>query len=123
MIIDFSNPWTFLIWYFITAGILFASYKTKKSKLCLIPISYFLLILALHAFNPQWMEDIVIHRVFNFLGLATALSFYVVMDEVETRRKFISQVFKNRYKKDKLPSDLEDYEEDDDDSEEDNEND
>ena len=48
--------------------------------------------------------DIAIHRFFNFLGLAASLSMFVVMDEVETRRKVISQVFKNRYKKDKMPS-------------------
>jgi hypothetical protein len=45
--------------------------------------------------------------VINFLGLEVSVSFFVVMDEVETRRKFISRVFKNKYKKDKLPSDME----------------
>ena len=111
MIIDFSNPWTFIVWYFITVGLLFASYKTKKSKLCLIPVIYFMVVLALHIYYPEWIEDITIHRVFNFLGLAVSLSFFVVMDEVETRRKVISKVFKSRYKKKK---DLDDsYDEDD----------
>ena len=99
MIIDFSNPWVFIVWYFITAGLLFASYKTKKSKICLVPVFYFILILGLHLAYPDWIKNVTIHRVFNFLGLATSLSMFVVMDEVETRRKVISQVFKNRYKK------------------------
>ncbi len=106
MIIDFSNPWVFIVWYFITAGLLYASYKTKKSKICLIPVCYFLLILALSVANPEWIDDVLIHRVFNFLGLSVSLSMFVAMDEVETRRKVISQVFKNRYKKSKLPSDM-----------------
>ncbi len=106
MIIDFSNPWVFLVWYFITVGLLYASYKTKKSKLCLIAVLYFLIVLGLSAANPDWIDDVLIHRIFNFLGIAASLSMFVVMDEVETRRKVISQVFKNRYKKAKLPSDM-----------------
>ena len=112
MIIDFSNPWAFVVWYFITAGLLFAAYKVKKAWICLIPTIYFLIILTIHAANPDMMINNTIHRVFNFLGLGTAISFFLVVDEVETRRKVISQVFKNRYKKDKLPSDLEELSED-----------
>ena len=98
MIIDFSNPWVFLVWYAITVGLLFASYKTKKSLICLIPVIYFLIILGITA-DGYMLEDIQIHRFFNFLGLAAGLSFYIVIDEIETRRKVINQVFKNRYKK------------------------
>ncbi len=114
MIIDFSNPWIFLLWYVITVGLLFAAYKLKKSKICLVPVIYFILILLLHSRNPDWFMDIGIHRFFNFLGLGAALSFFVVTDEVETRRKVISQVFKNRYKKSKLPSETGELLEDDD---------
>ena len=69
MIIDFSNPWFFLLWYVITVGLLFAAYKLKKSKICLVPIIYFILILAIHAGNPDWFMDVGIHRFFNFVGL------------------------------------------------------
>ena len=105
MIIDFSNPWVFLFWYIITVGLLFTAYKLKKSKICLVPVFYFILILLIHSQNPGEFMDIYIHRFFNFVGLGASLAFYVAMDEVETRRLVISQVFKNRYKKDKLPSD------------------
>ena len=111
MIIDFSNPWVFITWYFITVGLLYASYKTKKSKICLFPVVCYLIVLGLSVVNPTWINDMFIHRVFNFLGLAASLSMFVIMDEVETRRKVISQVFKNRYKKSKLPSDVENLEE------------
>jgi len=104
MIIDFSSPWPFLIWYAITAGILYASYKTKKAWICLIPTAYFLIILAVSNALREQCLDIYMHRVFNFAGLAVSLSMFLIIDEVETRRKVISQVFKNRYKKDKLPS-------------------
>ncbi len=79
MIIDFSNPWIFLLWYVITVGLLFAAYKLKKSKICLIPVFYFILILALHAGNPSWFMDIGIHRFFNFLGLRS-FSFFLYGD-------------------------------------------
>ena len=120
MIIDFSNPWVFLFWYIITVGLLFAAYKLKKSKICLVPVCYFILILLIHSKNPDWFMDIYIHRFFNFLGLGASLAFFVAMDEVETRRLVISQVFKNRYKKDKLPSEARELlEESDEESEED----
>jgi hypothetical protein len=100
MIIDFSNPWVFLVWYVITAGLLFLAYKTKKSLICLVPVVYFLIILAITA-NSYYIEDMAIHRFFNFLGLTAGLCFYIVIDEIETRRKVINQVFKDRYKKNK----------------------
>lgn len=102
MIIDFSNPWVFLVWYIITVLILFSSYKLKKSWICLIAVAYFLLILGLSIYYNEALYDVTTHRVFNFLGLAFSICMFVVMDEVETRRKVISQVFKNRYKKNKL---------------------
>jgi hypothetical protein len=112
MIIDLSNPWAFLGWYFITAGLLFAAYKTKKALFCLIPSIYFLVILAVSIANNSLLMDVVIHRIFNFTGLAVSLSMFLVIDEVETRRKVISQVFKNRYKKKKNAIDDENDEED-----------
>ena len=106
MIIDFSNPWVFIVWYAITAGLLFTAYKLKKSKLCLVPVFYFLLILELSVVFSKAIDELLMHRFFNFLGLIVSLAFFVVLDEVETRRKVISQVFKNRYKKKKLPSEM-----------------
>lgn len=110
MIIDLSNPWAFLAWYFVTAGLLFVAYKTKKAIFCLIPSIYFLVILAVSIANNSLLMDVVIHRIFNFTGLAVSLSMFLVIDEVETRRKVISQVFKNRYKKNKDNDDEEDDE-------------
>ena len=101
MIIDFSNPWMFLVWYIITVLILFASYKLKKSWISLISVAYFLLILAISIRYNDSLLDVAVHRTFNFLGLAFSICMFVVMDEVETRRKVISQVFKNRYKRNK----------------------
>ena len=119
MIIDLSIPWVFLVWYYLTAGFLFASYKTKKAFFCLVPVAYFLVILALSIANNDFLRHVAIHRTFNFLGLAFALSMFLVIDEVETRRKVISQVFKNRYKKNK---DLEESEDEDDLEEDSDEN-
>ena len=118
MIIDFSIPWVFVVWYFITVGLLFAAYKTKKSIFCLIPVVYFLIILAISIANNDLLRHVAIHRVFNFTGLAFSLSMYLVIDEVETRRKVISQVFKNRYKKNK-DSDEDEEDEDADENQED----
>ena len=101
MIIDFSNLLTFLIWYGITVAFLVLAHVFKKSILALIPTIYFLIILGITAGNPLFIEYILVHRVFNFIGFGLSLALYIVIDDIETRRKIISQVFKNRYKNSK----------------------
>ena len=101
MIIDFSNILTFLIWYGITAIFLMTAYIFKKSFLALIPVIYFITILGVTANAIDLLQDIIVHRVFNFIGLGLSLVLYIVINDIETRRKIISQVFKNRYKNSK----------------------
>lgn len=101
MIIDFSNLLIFLVWYGITAIFLMLAHIFKKSILALIPVIYFLIILGVTAINPVDIQDILVHRIFNFTGFGLALVMYIVIDDIETRRKIISQVFKNRYKNSK----------------------
>jgi len=101
MIIDFSNPWIFLLWYIITVALLYVSYRNKKSIFSLITIIYFLIILWITTKYPYLFRNMFNHRVFNFLGLAAGLTMYLIIDEIETRRKVITKVFKNRYNKEK----------------------
>ena len=98
MIIDFSNILTFLIWYGSTTVFLMLAYIFKKSILALIPVIYFLGILGITAINPGDLQNIFIHRIFNFVGLGLSIVLYIVINDIETRRKIIGQVFKNRYK-------------------------
>jgi len=101
MMIDFSNILTFLIWYGITAFFLMLAYIFKKSILAFIPVIYFLVILGLTSGNPGFIDNLYVHRNFNFIGLGLSLVLYIVIDDIEMRRKVISQVFKNRYKNSK----------------------
>lgn len=101
MIVDFSNILTFLVWYGITAIFLMLAYIFKKSILALIPVIYFITILGITANGIDLLQDVIVHRVFNFTGLALSLVLYIVIDDIEIRRKIISQVFKNRYKNSK----------------------
>ena len=98
MIIDFSNILMFLLWYGITVVFLMLAYIFKKSILAFIPMIYFIVILGLTANDTALIENILVHRVFNFTGLGISVVLYIVIDDIETRRKIISQVFKNRYK-------------------------
>ena len=43
----------------------------------------------------------LVHDVFNFKGLVISINIYIFIDDIETRRKIISKVFKNRYKNSK----------------------
>lgn len=98
MIIDFSNILTFLLWYGITAVFLMLAYIFKKSFLAFVPVAYFLAILGMTVANPMGFENITVHRTFNFIGLGLSLVLFIVINDIEMRRKVISQVFKNRYK-------------------------
>lgn len=98
MIVDFSNILTFLLWYGVTSVFLMLGYIFKKSILALIPVIYFLVILGFTVANPVGFENITVHRNFNFIGLGLSLVLYIVINDIELRRKVISQVFKNRYK-------------------------
>ena len=99
--IDFSNLLTFLVWYGITVIFLMLAQMYKKSILALIPTIYFLAILGIVTYNPTLVEDIFVHRAFNFIGLGISLVLYIVIDDVETRRKIITRVFKDKYKRKK----------------------
>lgn len=101
MIIDFSNLLTFLVWYGITAVFLMLAHIFKKSIFAVIPVIYFIIILGVTAGNTAEIQDILVHRIFNFTGFGLALIMYIIIDDIETRRKIISQVFKNRYKNSK----------------------
>ena len=101
MMIDFSNILTFLMWYGITAFFLMLAYIFKKSILAFVPVVYFLVILGLTADSSFTIENLLVHRNFNFIGLGLSIVLYIVIDDIEMRRKVISQVFKNRYKNSK----------------------
>lgn len=108
MIVDFSNIVVFLVWYVITVGLLYSAYKFKKSVFALIPVIYFLLILGVTAAIPGSLQDVFTHRIFNFLGLGFSIVFYIVIDDIEVRRRVISKVFKNRYKNNETEEKAED---------------
>ena len=97
MWIDFSVILTFLIWYGITAVLLMIAYIFKKSFFALVPVTYFLVILGITGFNSTGIQDMVVHRIFNFTGLGVSIVLYIVINDIETRRKIIGQMFKNRY--------------------------
>ena len=68
MIIDFSNLLTFLVWYGITTMFLMLAHIFKKSILALIPVVYFIIILGITASNTAEIQDVLVHRIFNFTG-------------------------------------------------------
>ncbi len=69
MIVDFSNLILFFVWYFVTVLFLAVAYVKKKSILACIPVFYFLIILGISAGNPEQFENLLVHRIFNFIGL------------------------------------------------------
>lgn len=101
MLVDFSDILTFLIWYGITAFFLMLAYIFKKSVLAFVPVVYFLVILGFSVGEADLIQNLLVHRVINFIGLGLSLVLYIVIDDIEMRRKVISQVFKNRYKNSK----------------------
>lgn len=95
--VDFSNLLTFLIWYVITVAFLAPAFLYKKSALALVPVVYFTVILGITTQHENLLQDPFVHRNFALLGLGISLCLFLVINDIEIRRKVIMQVFKNRY--------------------------
>lgn len=86
--------WAGIIFYFNIQGFIKAKSIWNGVNL---PISLILLIIHLNIGNamPNWSFNLICDLTF----LAISISLFLYINDIETRRKVISEVFENRYKK------------------------
>lgn len=89
----------FIIWAGIIIYLNIRGFLKKQSLWNGINLGISLLLLIIHMslrdFLVNWSFNVICDLVF----LAISISLYLYVDDIETRRKVISEVFENKYKK------------------------
>lgn len=95
---DLSFVLAFIIWAGIITYLNIQGFLKKKSLWNGINLAISLILLMIHLgikdVMPNWRFNIICDMVF----LAISIGFFLYVNDIETRRKVISEVFENRYK-------------------------
>ena len=97
MIIDFSDLRIFCISTLITILLLICSIKIKKSFPAFIVLVAYVGVLISTAYAEYDFVNRIFHFFVTYAGIIAGIVPYILIDDIETRRKFISKVFKSRY--------------------------
>jgi len=101
MIIDFSDLRVFCVFTLIAILLIICSVKLKKSFPVFISLLAYMVVLLTTAFTDSEFVNRTVHFAINYAGIIVSIVSYILVDDVETRRKVITKVFENRYKKKK----------------------
>lgn len=93
--INFSDIRVLLIGALITAIVLTIGCIKKKSIFSSCMLAIFTILLIIHSIARNY----IISMYVDLIGIAICIAFYLVIDEIEIRRKKITQVFEDKYKK------------------------
>ena len=99
MIIDFSDLRVFCIFTLIAILLIICSVKFKKSFPAFISLLAYMIVLLTTAYADYEFVNRIVHFVVNYAGIIVSIVPYILVDDIETRRKVITRVFENRYKK------------------------
>ena len=91
---DFGDVRVLLIGILITAIVLTISSLKKKSAFAGVMLIIYLILLIVHVVSMSSKISVFV----DLAGIAACITTYLIIDEVEIRRKKISQVFEDRYK-------------------------
>ena len=94
MFLDFSDLRVLLFGILVTAVVLTISVMKKKSVFAGIMLFIFVALLLLHTVTMCSKTSVIV----DLIGVGVCISTYLIVDEIEIRRKKINQVFEDRYK-------------------------
>lgn len=100
LVFEFSNLLVLSFWIFLVIALNFWGVLKKKSFLNLISLIVSITLLIIHIRYREFLEVSINKNVItDFVFLIVSISTYLYVDDIETRRKVISEVFENKYKK------------------------
>lgn len=99
MIIDFSDLGIFCITCLISILLIMCSIKIKKCFPAFILLVAYMFVLLTTAYAEYDFYNRTFHFIVNYAGIIVSIVPYILVNDIETRRKFVTKVFKNRYKK------------------------
>ncbi len=94
MFLDFHNIVVLIVTIIITVLLLFIGFRKKKSFLPAIALLFYTALLLVHTIAL----NLEINLIVDTLGMIASITVYLIVDEIEIRRKKINEVFENRYK-------------------------
>lgn len=100
LVFEFSNLLVLSFWIFLVIALNFWGVLKKKSFLNLISLIVSITLLVIHIRYREFLETVINQNIIaDFVFLIVSISTYLYVDDIETRRKVISEVFENKYKK------------------------
>lgn len=99
MIIDFSDLGIFCITCLISILMIICSIKIKKCFPAFMLLIAYMSVLLTTAYSEYEFYNRTLHFIVNYAGIIVSIVPYILVNDIETRRKFVTKVFKNRYKK------------------------
>ena len=95
---DLSFVLTFIIWAGIITYLNIQGFLKKKSFWNGINLVISLILLMIHLGIKDAMPNLRFNVICDMAFLAISIGFFLYVNDIETRRKVISEVFENRYK-------------------------
>ena len=100
LIFEFSNLLVLFFWICLIITLNFWGVLKKKCFLNFISLIISVALLIVHVvFRDGYFISNARNLIFDFVFLIVSISTYLYANDIETRRKVISEVFENKYKK------------------------
>ncbi len=99
-ILDFTSVPVLVVWIilFLVANI--CGLVKKNSYFSLVTLVASLAFLIIHLdLSSVYGDSNFANMIFDFISMAVSISVYLYIDDIESRREVISEVFENKYKK------------------------
>lgn len=98
-LINFSNILVLGVWGFLFLALNIFGFAKKISWFSLSTLILSLLFLIVHVIYQAEIE--VINILVDFISMIISVFLYLYVDEIQSRRQVIQEVFENKYKKKK----------------------
>ncbi len=96
-LLDFSKTPILVLWIVVFFVMNVKGFYRKKSYFSLITLIISLLFLIIHVTALNGLVP-RFNIISDFVSIIVSISLYLYLDDIESRRKVISEVFENRYK-------------------------
>lgn len=93
MFFDFHNIGVLIVTIVITVLLLYIGFHKKKSIFPAIVLFFYEALLFIHVMSFRLEVNLLV----DILGMIASVPVYLIVDEIEIRRKKISEVFEDRY--------------------------
>ena len=97
--LNFSSIPILVVWICVFLFLNIFGVCKKKSLFNLLTLVFSMMFLIIHICNKEYFSVMLFRNMkVDFISMIIAISLYIYVDDIESRRKVISEVFENKYK-------------------------